>query len=80
MAQSILGVIYGEGRGVPQNYEEAFEWFSKSAEQGLARSEHALGMMYHKGLVVESDTAEALKWYDRAFDQGYFEPQNATSW
>ena len=30
-----MGSIYGDGYGVPQDYELAVKWFRKSAEQGL---------------------------------------------
>jgi hypothetical protein len=33
-AQSNLGVIYGEGQGVPQDYVLAHMWFSLAAAEG----------------------------------------------
>ncbi|MBQ6003089.1 MAG: SEL1-like repeat protein [Synergistaceae bacterium] len=33
-AQYGLGIIYRDGRGVPQSDEKAIEWFTKAAEQG----------------------------------------------
>ncbi len=33
-AQYHLGVMYKNGRGVPQDHEKAIKWFTKSAEQG----------------------------------------------
>ena len=40
-AQFSLGVLYAEGRGVPQDYVEAARWFRRAAEQGLGRTVHA---------------------------------------
>ena len=41
--------MYVNGRGVPQDYEKAIEWFTKSAVQGFARAQFNLGWMYAKG-------------------------------
>ena len=45
-AQFNLGVMYDEGKGVPQDYKEALKWFTKAAEQGNAQAQHNLGVMY----------------------------------
>jgi len=34
LAQSKLGWMYDAGHGVPQNYEEAFKWYSKPPSKG----------------------------------------------
>src|SRR5258705_7132635 len=34
VAKLYLGVMYAEGRGVPQDYVRAYMWFSLSAAQG----------------------------------------------
>ena len=34
---STSAVLYGNGRGVPQDYAEAVSWYRKAAEQGDAR-------------------------------------------
>ncbi len=38
MAQNNLGTIYEEGKVVPKDYAEAFNWYKKAAEQGLAEA------------------------------------------
>ena len=38
-AQYELGRMYIVGDGVPQDYDEAFRWFWKSAEQGDAKAQ-----------------------------------------
>ncbi len=45
-AQYNLGLMYVNGRGVPQDYEKAIDWFTKSAEQGFAGAQNNLGVMY----------------------------------
>ena len=69
-AQFNLGVIYENGRGVPQDYAEAVRWYRKAAEQGFADAQENLGYMYSKGQGVPQDYAEAVHWYRKAAEQG----------
>jgi TPR repeat protein len=69
-AQHSLGLMYGNGRGVPQDYTEAMKWYRLAAEQGDAGAQHALGVMYYFGNGVPQDYAEAMKWFRLAADQG----------
>ena len=50
-AQSNLGWMFGNGRGVPQNYAEAMKWFCLAADQGNAGAQFMLGVMFDGGLV-----------------------------
>ena len=45
-AQSNLGFMYLEGRGVPQDYAESVKWYEKAATQGHANGQFGLGFMY----------------------------------
>ena len=45
-AQSNLGVMYGNGRGVLKNEAEAVRWYRLAAEQGDATAQFNLGFMY----------------------------------
>ena len=39
-----LGLMYDTwSDGVPQDYEKAIDWYTKSAEQGFAAAQHSLG-------------------------------------
>ena len=60
MAQYNLGVMYENGRGVPQNDAEAVKWYRKAAEQGLASAQNNLGVMYANGEGVPQNDAEAV--------------------
>jgi len=40
-----LGVMYGNGWGVPQDYGEAMRWYRKAAAQGYAAAQYRLGVM-----------------------------------
>ncbi len=48
-AQSLLGIMYYEGQGVPQDYAEAVKWYRLAAEQGNATAQNNLGGMYDNG-------------------------------
>ena len=38
-AQTNLGLMYIDGKGVPQDYQQAVTWFTKAAEQGHASAQ-----------------------------------------
>ena len=61
-AQFILGLLYFDGKGVPQDYEEALKWFQQSADRGYARAQYNLGEMYASGQGVKRDYILAYKW------------------
>ena len=69
-AQYNLGVMYDKGRGVPQDYKAAVEWFRKAAEQGIASAQFNLGNMYNNGRGVPQDYANAYAWYSVASVSG----------
>ncbi len=70
-AQSVLGQMYEQGKGVPQDHAEAVRWWRKAAEQGHVTAQLNLGNMYRKGQGVPQDHAEAVKWYRKAAEQGH---------
>jgi len=75
-SQYALGLRYAKGKGVPQNYAQAFFWFRKAAEQGHAGAQNNLGAMYQNGWGVPQDYAQAAFWYRKAAEQGYAVAQN----
>ncbi len=79
-AQNSLGVVYAEGKGVPQDYAQAAKWFHRAAEQGAAEAQFNLGLSYDKGQGVPQDHAEAMKWYRMAAEQGLADAQNNLGW
>src|SRR5262245_9634805 len=54
-AQVVLGVMYAQGQGVPQNYAEALKWFREAAEHGETTAQVNLGLMYAQGQGVPQD-------------------------
>lgn len=69
-AQCNLGVIYGNGNGVRQDYAEAASWFHLAADQGNIPAQCNLGVLYRDGHGVPRDYAEAANWFRLAADQG----------
>jgi chemotaxis protein histidine kinase CheA len=65
-AQTLLGVMYYDGKGVAQDYSKAIKWYRKAANQGHAEAQFFLGVMYYGGKGVRQDYVEAHKWYNLA--------------
>jgi len=65
-AQAILGFMYTNGRGVPQSYDVAVDWYVLSAEQGDSTGQYLLGLMYDKGFGVTPNVILAHKWLNLA--------------
>ena len=76
-AQAGLGVMYLNGRGVPQDYAEAAKWLRRAADHGEVSAQSSMGTMYKLGWGVAQDDNEALKWFQRAGEQGEATAQNA---
>ena len=86
-AQLLLGVLYAEGRGVPQDEAEAARWYRLAAEsdeagavvgslgQGNADAQFSLGVLYAESRGVPQDYVEAVRWFRRAAEQGYARAQ-----
>ena len=63
-AQFNLGVMYGNGQGVPQDYTQAVQWYRKAADQGNADAQTNLGHKYANGQGVPQDYALAYMWFN----------------
>ncbi len=70
-AQNLLGIMYANGQGVPQDYLQATAWFSKAAEQGYIIAQSNLGAMYGNGQGVPQDYEQAIAWYRKAAEKKY---------
>lgn len=69
-AQFDVASAYYLGKGVPQDYTEAFRWYKMAANQGEPSAEDGLGYMYVSGRGIKQDYAEALRWYKRSAEDG----------
>ena len=45
-AQTLLGIFYQLGAGVPKDDAEAVKWYRKAADQGYATAQFNLGVIY----------------------------------
>ena len=71
-AQSILGLMYSYGEGVPVDYREAARWYKRAADQSSSVAQYNLGMLYAEGKGVSQDKERAIEWLTRAADSGHF--------
>jgi len=70
-AQTNLGIMYEEGKGVTQDYATAVKWYRAAAAHLFAQAQYLLGVAYLHGTGVSKDHEEALKWFRLAAAQGY---------
>lgn len=69
-AQSNIGLMYANGRGVALNYSIAAVWLRKSAEQGNSDAQFLLGAMYETNMGVPKDLVLAHMLYSLAAAMG----------
>ena len=65
-----IGKMYCYGLGTKQDYEKAFEWFLKSAQEGNKFAQYSLANLYYYGNGVEKDLSQAFLWYQKSASQG----------
>jgi hypothetical protein len=58
--------MHAEGKGVPQDFQEAVKWYRRAAAQGNKFAQVNLGMMYTKGRGVRQDFVRAYMWFNLA--------------
>ena len=65
--------MYFSGKDVEADYQQAFIWYTKAAEDDGVHSDYAqnkLGDMYFTGKGVERDYKQAFDWYSKAANAG----------
>lgn len=67
--QMLMGSLYAEGLGVPQDDKLSAEWMLKAAEQKLAEAEYQMGGCYLIGKGVKQSDTIAIEWFKRAADK-----------
>ena len=68
-AQAILGILYEQGQGVPQDYSEAAKWYAKAGDSGESLAQFRLGTLYESGQGIPQDYEQAARWYQKAAEQ-----------
>lgn len=69
-AQYSLGIMYRNGKGVPQGLGDAIKWYRRAADQGNPFAQYNLGVMYDEGRGVAQSDTEAMAWYRKAANLG----------
>ncbi|MGL5734283.1 MAG: tetratricopeptide repeat protein, partial [Beijerinckiaceae bacterium] len=76
VARGDIGALYEvgtrlmDGKGVARDSKQAFTWFERAANAGLAPAQFRVGNMYEKGIGVTRDLRQARFWYGKAADKG----------
>jgi len=70
VAQNNLGVMYLDGKGVPQNMSEAVRYLSLAAAAGSSLGQNNLGGLYREGKGVPRDYVLAARWFTASAGQG----------
>jgi serine/threonine protein kinase/TPR repeat protein len=65
-AQRVLGILYRDGRGVPQSDQKSLEWLRRAAEAGDTGAQVGVGTAYARGRGVEKSDKLALEWFRKA--------------
>ena len=75
-AQVELGLRYGVGDGVVQDYALARHFWERAAAQGNVQAQFNLGMLYRDGQGVPQDYTKARQWFEKAVAQGVAQAQS----
>ena len=78
-SQFMMGTIYEQGLGVPEDLTEAARWYRRAADGGNASAQYNLGIFYQFGKGVPKDPAQAAAWLLKAAEQGHGRAQNNLS-
>ena len=77
-AITYLGSMYGDGKGVTQDYEKAIELYKQAADTGEDYAMNNLGRIYEYGeRGQEINLEEALKWYKLAAEKNHDDAQES---
>ena len=71
IAQNLVGEVYGSGRWVKADPNEALQWYLRSAKKGHAPGQYNLAVALENGEGTPVNLSEALRWYKKAAHQGH---------
>ena len=69
-SQFNLALLYHKGDGVPRDYEQAINWYSKAAKAGHSNALYNLATLYDQGQGVEQNYALAYTLWKLAAAKG----------
>ncbi len=70
-SQFRVGVLFSEGKGVDQDFEQSAYWYTQAARQGHIAAQYNLGHAYYAGAGIQQNDTEALKWWEAAARGGH---------
>lgn len=71
VAQNEVGAWFYKGlNGKTRNYEEALQWFARSAKQGNSKATCNMAICYQTGHGIQKDSIMAVQLYDKAIERG----------
>ncbi len=76
-AQTAVGKMYADGRGVNEDFDQARFWFEKAVLQKQPEALYNLGLMYANGDGVDQSWTEAVRWYRLAAERGQVDAENS---
>ncbi len=65
-SMNAIGLLYKQGKGVNQDYQQAMQWFLKGADKNNHEAIYNIGIMYKDGLGVAKDYTKAKEWLKKA--------------
>ena len=57
-----LGEMFCRGDSRSRDYDQAFNWYARSAKKGYRRAQHRLGTLYARGQGVARNYVKAYAW------------------
>ena len=66
-----LGKLYAEGKGVDNNIQKSYEYYSLAAQKEHPQAQYQLGMCFLAGKGVSSDVQQAQQWIEKAAQNDY---------
>lgn len=70
-----MGLLYTNGKEVPQDYATAREWFYLAAQKDHADSQYMLGVALTSGRGIRKNHEQAATWFAKAAKQGHVHAQ-----
>ncbi|MGI9548452.1 MAG: trypsin-like peptidase domain-containing protein [Bdellovibrionales bacterium] len=70
-SMNLLGSMYYQGQGVPQDYKKAMKFFkAASSQKSITDSKYTIASMYARGEGVSKNHKEAIRWHQLAVESG----------
>lgn len=68
-----LGLLYHFGKGVEQDFYEAFHWMGEAAAGGHPQAQFQMGWLCYYGCGTFRSIKQSVSWFSKAADQGHLE-------